>query len=306
MSRYFPPGRVPRLPRIVTSADARVLGLSARAVEYRLATGRWQLVLPHTYLTSDVLTWRDRQEAALAYAGPQALLSGAAALADLGLRTVERPDDVLVLVPYQVARTSHGWARIRRTVRTPDRAPLDGPRRARVARAVADLALERRRVDDVRALVAQALRAKLCTIEELEQERLSGPRRNSRNLRIAIEDAAGGAWSAPEGRAARLLRAANVPPFEQNATIWLPNGRFLVVDFLWRELRAVLEIDSREHHFASPDQIESTEDRRLLLAAAGFTSAHKTPYQVAHEPELFVRSIENWLAARARELGHAR
>lgn len=67
------------------------LGFSRRAIEHRLATRQWYLVLPCVFLTGDTFTWLDRMHAATAYAGPGAAITGAAALADMGLRTVSRP-----------------------------------------------------------------------------------------------------------------------------------------------------------------------------------------------------------------------
>jgi very-short-patch-repair endonuclease len=157
-------------------------------------------------------------------------------------------------------------------------------------------------LDDVRALVTQAIRANLCSGEELAVQLAEGPQRGSRNLRLALEEVLAGAWSAPEARAARLLRASNVPPFEQNARIDLPDGSYVIADFLWRALRAVLEIDSLEHHFLSPAQREAPDDKHLKLMSAGYAVAHRTPWAISQRPLRFVHGIEQWLQARARQL----
>jgi very-short-patch-repair endonuclease len=290
-----------RVPRVLTRADALALGFTRHAIAHRLATDRWHLVLPHTYLTGSTLTWPDRVNAALAFAGPDALLTGAAALADLGLRTVRRPDRLLLLVPRSNHMRPAGWVRLRRTDRMPPPALVPGPRRADLARSVADLALERRNLDDVRALVTQSLRARLCTLPELWAELESGPHKFSANLRRALQDADAGAWSAPEARAAAILCSAEVPPFEQNACIDLPDGSQLYVDFLWRALRAVLEIDSDEHH-GDPAERDDTDRRHLQLETLGFSVAHRRPNVIIREPRRFRREMESWLAARAVEL----
>lgn len=289
------------VPRILTRADAFALGFSRRAIDHRLATNDWHRVLPHTYLTGNTLTWSDRVEAALAYAGPDALLTGAAALADLGLRAVPRPDRMLLLVPRSNHVRPAGWVRLRRTDRMPARSLVPGPRRAELARAVADLALERRALDDVRALVAQAVRARICTIAELWAEYENGPRKFSANLRRALEDIDRGAWSAPEARAADILRRSHVPPFEQNARVDLPGGGYLIVDFLWRALRAVLEIDSDAHH-GDPADRDATDARHVKLQTLGLSVVHRRPAVVMREPARFRRETERWLAARAIEL----
>jgi hypothetical protein len=303
-----PPFHLPNpdgVPRILSRKQAIELGFSRRAIDRRLERNAWHLVLPHTYLTGSTLTWWDRLDAALAFAGPDALLTAAAALADLGLRTVRRRDDILLLVPRENRVRPTGWVRIRRTDRMPERALVPGARRADLARAVADLALERRNLDDVRALVAQALRANLCTLAELRGELEAGPRKFSANLRAALLDMDRGAWSAPEARAAEILRRSNVPPFEPNAPVRLPTGRVLWVDFLWRDLRAVLEIDSFEYHDDDPRQRDATDDRHIQLTKLGLAVIHRRPRLVFREPQRFRYEVETWLAARARELGIA-
>ena len=249
------------LPRVLGRAAAHRRGYNPNMIAHRLTTGQWRRILPRTYLSVDTLTWPDRLTAALTFAGPGALLSGAAALADEGLRAVGRTSAILVLVPVSTRLRSTAWVRIRPTQRLPERAVLPGPARAPLSRAVADLALERRRLDEVTV----------------------------------------GAWSAPEARAARVLRCAGVPPFEQNVRIDLPGGRFFVVDFLWRELKAILEIDSVEHHFDAPDR-DATMDRHLVLETLGYSVVHRSPAVVQKQPAAFAGGIAAWLAARATGL----
>lgn len=288
-------------PRIVSRQDAHRLGYTDRAIAHQLGIGRWRRVLPHTYLTSDTLTWDDRLRAATTYAGEGALLSGAAALCDRGLTSVTRPATILVLVPAGRDARRCAWVRVRPSARPVVRALMPGPPRVAEARAVADLALERRHLDDVRALVAEAVRRRLCTVDELAAELRHGPRRGSAFLRQAIDEVGGGAWSAPEARAATLLRQAGAPPFKQNRRINLADGSYFYVDFLWRELRAVLEINSDVHHALAGDA-DGTSDRHLVLETNGYSVIHRTPRYVIKRPQLFVDGVLAWLAARRREL----
>lgn len=290
-----------RLPRVITREEAMARGYSRRAIEHRLATKRWRRVLPRTYLTDNTLTWPDRLNAALRFAGPEALLTGAAALADLGLATVPPPERVLLLVPPSNHVRPAGWVRLRRTDRMPQPADVPGPRRAHLARAVADLALERRVLDDVRALVAQALRARLCTLAQLQLELDEGPRNRSANLRVALEDMGAGAWSAPEARAGRILRRAKMRPFEQNALVTLPDGTSFYVDFLWPELHAVLEIDSNKHHWVDPSDQDRTSAKASKLQAWGYRVMSRRPWTLRNERE-FVADVREFLAGCARSV----
>lgn len=158
-------------------------------------------------------------------------------------------------------------------------------------------------MDDVRALVAQAVRAGLCDLAELRAELDSGPRQRSAHLRTALADVEAGAWSAPEARAARILRTADVPPFEQNARIDLPDGGYFVADILWRALRAIMEIDSDEHH-GEPVTRDATDRRHIALSTLGYSVVHRRPGLIFRQPDRFRRETESWLAARARELDH--
>lgn len=278
--------------------QARLLGVSDRVIEARVRSGRWRRVLPRTFLTSDTLLWPDRLYAALAFAGPGALLSGAAAICD-EFDSVRRPQIVLVLVPYASASRSAGWVHVRRVERMPPRRPSPGPARVDVARAVADLCVGMRWIDDIRAIVTEAVRRRLCTPGELTAAVDDGPRRGSKLVREAVREAAGGAWSAPEARAATLMRGAGLPAFEQNAEIRLPNGRVYIADFLWRGLRAILEIDSEQHHGA-PGKRDATDARHIELESLGYSVIHRTPAAIRRDPGLFVDEVARWLAARAR------
>jgi len=252
------------------------------------------------FLTAESLTEPDRWTAALAFAGEGAALSGSAALRASDVRRVVERPQILVLVPIANASTSHGWVRVRRTERAIPVLNWLGPRRVEIARAAADLALILRRTDDVRSLVARVVQDGHCTVAELGQELETGPRRGSANLRAALEEVGWGAESAPEARAARILRAAGIVDFEMNATLVLGAGVQRRVDFYWRDLRAVLEIDSVEFHFTREDW-NSTLDRHMQLTTAGYSVIHRPPSALRDERR-FVVDVRAWLAARRLEL----
>lgn len=286
------------LPRVLSRDAALDRGLPAHVVDYRIRSGRWLRLLPRTYVTAPPATWPDRLSAAIAFAGDGAMLSGAAVLHERGMRSVRRPGHILVLVPSGSGVRSVRWVRTRRTRRLPEVDQQPGPPCASVARALADYALARSDLDGVRAVVAEAGRRELCALDELAAELRAGPRNGSAHLRQALMEVTAGAWSAPEARAATLLRRSGAPAFEQNARIEVAD-RILIADFLWRQLRAVLEIDSVEHHFA-PTAWRSTMDRHLVLETAGYSVIHRPPSAVRLEPDRFVRDIAHWLAARRR------
>ena len=100
-----------------------------------------------------------------------------------------------------------------------------------LARAVVDTALLHGRTRPVRALVTTAVQRELCSVEELTAQLRCAP-------------------SVAEAEAAELLRMGGVPTFELNVPIVHAGRVIAVADVLWRKLRAVLEIDSREYHLS--------------------------------------------------------
>lgn len=288
------------LPRVLSRAEAIARGLTRGAIEHRLATGAWRRVLPRTFLTVDTFTESDRWLAALTFAGEGAALSSAAALRASDVRRVAEPPRVLVLVPPANRTLSHAWVQVRRTYRPIVLYRWHGPARVEVGRATADLALAMTRLDDVRALVARVVQDQLCTIAELGAELESGPRRGSAYFRQALAEVGWGAASAPEAEAARILRAAGITGFVQNASIRLPDGSTRVVDFYWPRLRACLEIDSVEWHFDRAGWA-GTWERHLDLTKFGHSVIHRPP-SALRDKARFAQDVRDWLAGREADL----
>ncbi len=257
-------------------------------------------MLPRTYLTVDTFTDLDRLSAALTFAGPDAALSGAAALVASEVRRIAVPRRILVVVPPSNATKSVATVLVRRSTRPVAIEQWYGPRRVEPARAAADLAVTMGRIDDVRTVVARVVQDGHCTIEELAAELARGPRRGSANLRRALEEIGWGAASAPEARAARILHRAGIANFVQNVRLTLPDGSVRVVDFYWPELRACLEIDSVEWHFSRAEWT-GTWDRHLDLAKFGYSVIHRPP-SALHDEARFVRDVGEWLAGREADL----
>jgi hypothetical protein len=274
--------------------------MSRHAVDHRVSTGRWQRVLPRTYLTVDTFTEYDRMNAALAFAGAGAMLSGAAALRASEVRRIRMPSVVLVLVPPPNRTGSAEWVLVRRTFRPLVREQWSGPARVQVARAAADAALASPSLDDVRTLIARVVQDGRCSHSDLVAELEAGPRQGSAYLRTALEEIGAGAESAPEAQVARILRKAGISDFVQNAVIALPNGATRRVDFYWPRLRACLEIDSVEWHFDRADWA-ATWDRHLELTKFGYSVIHRPP-SALREQARFVRDVREWLAGRTAEL----
>ena len=179
------------------------LGMNDRAMQYRLRPGGpWQALLPGIYLAvTGTPTFEQKEMAALLYAGPESLITGRAALWHHGIGSGWPPPDVVdVLVPAERQRVDVNFVRLHRTARLPAAAAVPagagrggagpgGPLRlAPVPRAVADTAWQLTSVDDVRAVVADALSSGRCTLDQLTAELNEGPIRGSAPFRTALTD----------------------------------------------------------------------------------------------------------------------
>lgn len=285
-------------PRVLTVREAEAFGYPFHVVRRRVCRGRWQRLAPGVYCTAPPATRTDHLIAAVKHGGARAVVSGTAALFDYGFRTVPAPARELLLVPLTAGARSHGRIVVRRTPNLPPAAARPGPALAPVARAVVDHARTLKDLDDVRAVVAEAVQRELTNVEALWAEVELGARNGRYLVRRAVLEMTAGSRSAPEAKAACQLTAAGLGPFEQNAPV-VAADRTYYADFLWRALRAILEIDSFEHHFRRADW-QRTLDRHFALEAAGFTVTHVPPSALADGAD-FVARVRLWLQNRGRD-----
>jgi hypothetical protein len=297
------------LPRVIVPAMARRLGITPARVRTEIRRGNWRSIARGVLLTRpEEPTRLDWAAAGLALGGPSSALSGWDALRLRGLGDPVPPRaPVLVLTRREVARVV-GSVRIRQTDRpfavsvTSANHP-ESPFTAMVstARALADAALDHRSLTPVRALVTSAVQRATCEIAEIAAELEAGPRNGSYYLRLALHDTVAGARSVAEAEAAHRLRRAKVAPFEMNVDVVDEHGIVIyVVDLLWRELRAALEIDSREFHFSEAGW-HDTLTRHNELTRCGLSVVHYPPS--ATRAQRWVDDVATWLRRRAGELG---
>src|SRR3954449_1967598 len=102
--------------QVVARRQALGAGLTARAIEHRLVTKQWQIMLPGIYLCHPgEPARRQRLMAALLYCGPHAAIDGADACRFYGMKGVGVDDRVVhVVVPPDSAARSTAWVVVRR------------------------------------------------------------------------------------------------------------------------------------------------------------------------------------------------
>jgi hypothetical protein len=183
---------------ITTTADLRESGLSSREIRHHCTTsGLWQQVLPGVVLQKPSPPTRlDRLRAALSFAGPSSVITGADALSRQGA-TVPLPRHIHVLAGTNVRR-AHPWLLCERTTRPPDVVERNGLRLATPPRATLDLA---RRETNPRAVVHildTVVAARLCSPRDLHEELEQGSRRGTALVRQALRHLYGMDVPAPQ------------------------------------------------------------------------------------------------------------
>lgn len=281
---------------------ARV-GLSRRAVRRRVAAGLLRAVLPGVYVCDlGDLSRRQRMLSAQLYAGPEGLLTGAAAATVHGVRYVTDDPFVRVLVPHARQRPSAGFVRIHRTIRTdPDPHHVFPLSLCSPARSIADAARWSRDLRAVRAMVSDAVQRGITTPTLIRRELDTGPRQNSGLLRLVVEEIAAGVHPVPEAELRTLLAdSAVLPPVRWNPVLVTATGRPLPSPDAWIEEGALaIEVDSREYHL-SPDQWARTLSRHNEFAAYGVLVLHLPPVRMRHAPEEVLHIVERAYVNRLR------
>jgi hypothetical protein len=293
------------LPVVVSRARFAGYGITRSFAAHQKSRGKWQRIYPGVYVThSGPVDTTTRLAAAVAFAGPGSMLSGAHALSIYGLRYAPQARGILLLVGLETSTRGVADVRIRRTHRMPPHPvfrrglPLAPP-----ARAVVDTCLDQRQLRVVRAVTAEAVTRKLCTVDELSTELAAAARRGSAPLRRAIGNVRAGARSAPECEIADLLHDAGFPPFVLNLDVFDDAGNWVACgDVVWEELRAVLEIDSREHH-SDIDDWNETLIRHNRLERASYAVTHLPPTEMRQHTSRVLRELRVWLERRAADLG---
>jgi hypothetical protein len=303
---------------VIARGQMDACGVSQAVVRYRSRDGGpWQALVPGVYLThTGDPSARQQEMAALLYAGPRSVLTGAAALRRFGVTVAgqlrspgrgqtaaaNRGQHVDVLVPAGTQRHDVEFVRLHRTTRLPEQICVDGeiryvlPPRA-VADTVRDLGLA-----EVRAVVAGAVQRGTCTIEQLSGEMAAGSMRGSARFRRVLTEVGDGIRSSAEADLRDLIIWARLPVPLYNPRL-LVNGDFLATpDCWWPDVGVVAEVDSRAWHF-SPRDWEETLARHARMSAQGIIVLHFTPRQIKRNRSEVAANIQAALAA-GRPLPH--
>jgi hypothetical protein len=296
-------GHLARIARgqydVVARSQALECGMTRGAIEYRLRPdGPWRQILPGVYLTvTGSPTQEQREAAALLYAGPQSVITGAVAVRRHNLRCTGL--NILdVLVPTGNHRKSTGYVQIQRTIRMPGLLYTSGPLRFTApVRAVADAARGMTRFSDVQALVCEAIQRGRCALEELVTELNEGPSAGARWYRMALAEVSEGIRSAAEAQLKHLIDRSDLDRPMYNADLYTLDGLFLGRPDAWFARAGVAgEVDSRQYHLGAKDY-EATTMRHNRMEAAGIHMLHWLPSTIKAEPRRVIADLRAAIAA---------
>ncbi|MGK4592013.1 hypothetical protein [Amycolatopsis sp. w19] len=272
---------------VVTVARLGELGVPSMTCYRRCRPGKpWQRLLPGVVLlSSGTPTRRQLVDAALLYAGPDAVVTGAVACRRQRLRGLpDHPFAVHLLVPLEHKVGSSGHVIIERTTRLPQAIMIDGVPLAPLSRAVLD---ECRRLGsrrEVSALLAEAVQRGV-NLAELFAELDAGSSRGTAIPREALHRIADGARSAAEVDAMKVWRLTGLPEPLWNHELRDENGEYIATaDGYFVSAGLAWEIDSYDFHFGK-QQYAATVARNARYAAAGIVVLQTLPSRLRTEPK---------------------
>jgi len=298
---------------LITARQLAEIGVHSATVHRRLVGGMWTRVLPGVHLVDGGHpSRRQRELAALLYAGSPSALTGTTALRRYGVRSLhlqdvaddepDRPEPVHLLVPHDRRRLSTGYVRVERTRRFPDEVVRrHGVVLVPLARAVGDAARRLRRDTDASALVSEVVQRGLVGVVDLEAELAGGSRRGSAFFRRALAPVSRGARSAPESDLMRLIDEAAIPSVFYNAVLVDAAGVFVASCDAWLDdVGLAIEVDSVQYH-AGPEGFASTVRRNARYTAAGVLVHAVLPTDIRDHPQRVLADL-----LRARESAASR
>ncbi|MCX5147551.1 hypothetical protein OHB36_12315 [Streptomyces sp. NBC_00320] len=266
--------------------------------------GPWQRLLPRVYLLqTGPPDHRQRALAAVLYAaepaadplsGETAVLTGAAALALLGIRGVPHtPADVLVRAPRRLTGTPE--VRPLATARWPRTIAVSGVPSTRPVRAAADFASRAEDPARIRSTLAHVVQAGWCHPQDLHAELRAARLLTRPAIRAAASELVAGVRSIAEALARDTLTATDLPTPLWNARLYTPDGTFLASpDAYWPDEGVALEIDSAEYHYTR-DAWHATLLRRLRLESHGTLVISATPSMIRDTPTEVIAALRTLL-----------
>ncbi|WP_433268907.1 hypothetical protein ACQPZF_05455 [Actinosynnema sp. CS-041913] len=176
------------MTQVIKATDLKAAGMSRYVIDLRCRPGGpWQRILPGVLLLSaGPPTRAQRVRAALAYAGPDAVLTGVDALREQGFHDLPLPPRVHVLQPAGRRKTGDHHLLLERTTRLPSPVVKDGLPLAPPVRAVLDAARHESRPQRQHTMITAVVGAGTCSVAMLLRELDAGSKRGAATPRSAL------------------------------------------------------------------------------------------------------------------------
>jgi very-short-patch-repair endonuclease len=287
---------VARQHGVITRRQLRGLGLSAKAIDHRVRTGRLRVLWRGVYCVGrPALTQRGWWMAAVLACGPGALLSHRSAAALWGMRAAP-PGPIEVSIPRPGDARRRGIrVHRRRNLRSADVAAAAGIPVSSPTCTLVDIAPTLGR-GALEAAVTEADKLDLVHVADLRRQLDSMPRRAGvRVLRTLLDEQTFTLTDSElERRFIPIARRAGLPMPVTQARV---NG--YRIDFYWPELELVVETDGLRYH-RTPAQQKRDRLRDQAHTAAGLATLRFTHDQVAHDPDYVEQTLARTATARDR------
>jgi very-short-patch-repair endonuclease len=284
----------------VSTRQLRNLGVSARVQRSLTAAGRFESVTPGVVVISGSAdTWHRRLRVGLLALGDAAWVSHQAAAALHGLDR-SKPDAVEFTVPRgcRVVRIPGATVHTTTVVGPVDVLTVGGFRCTSATRTVLDLAAAGVSRDQLAAAIDSAIRqhlsAPLVLVERLSAVRGSG-HHGVRVLDQLLLDAGGETML--ERRFLRLVRHARLPRPQTQRRIRSDGRHVARVDFLYEDLRMVIEVTGRLGHSHPADRTRDAQ-RRNELQDLGYAVYEYTWADVTRRPDYVITTLTERIAKR--------
>jgi len=276
---------------VVTWAEARAAGFSARAIDIRLERGTWRrlgrvLIIPRHVTSADAgLAW-----ALHLHSGPESIVSGSVAAR---LQSWDIAGTEAVVISKVPVRFPADW---RATVlRRGSAAKVEHPHLPPLAPAedaLADLLIIRPEAQ-ARLLLDHALQRRWISPQALDEviARRSGRgRKGLARLRMLRERAVTGSRSEAEQLMGRLLRRTG-GNWIANYAVHDEQGRTLAeIDFADPVLKIAIEVDGRAFH-SDRRSFERDRERQNMLVLRGWVILRFTWERLINDPEGVIAEV---------------
>ena len=256
---------------LLTRPQGQEAGLTDKAIQHRLETGRWGLMHPGVYrIAGTESSWEQALLAAVLAAGEGAIASHRAAAVMWGLDGIE---PVIELTVPLARRPKVNGAIIHRTdgLLLPERTTLRHVPLTTPARTVFDVAsvVPRGTLDRVvEDVLSRRLVRRRTLVAQLAAH--GGPGRRKTNVLQELLDEHPERWERADGRferrLLRFLKARGFPEPALQFKVVLPSGKDVFIDAAYPDLLVGLEANSYIWHTSRKDWVRNQVKTRALTA----------------------------------------